>query len=98
MALVRHALIAGTLGLSLLFGAGALADSPGDVYDPSGRLIESVEEGGVRVQYIYNAAGVLTEARYSDGRTVSYEPVPQSEAQPQPRPREAEAARLRRDR
>ncbi len=65
-------------GLSLTVSAGVLADEPEDIRDASGRLIESVEEDGTRVQYIYDQQGALLEARYSDGRVVHYEPEPEN--------------------
>lgn len=72
------------LALALLVGGGARAGDPEDLYDASDRLVESVEEDGVRVQYIYNAEGVLIEARYSDGRIVAYPPEPESGSETRP--------------
>ena len=63
--------------LAFMLGGSAWAE-PGDVYDASGRLVESVDADGIRVQYIYNADGVLVEERYSDGRRVSHEPLSES--------------------
>jgi YD repeat-containing protein len=65
-------------GLSLAVSGGVLAEEPEDIRDASGRLIESVEEDGTRVQYIYDQQGALLEARYSDGRVVPYEPEPEN--------------------
>ena len=62
------------LVFALFAGGGARADDPGPVYDATGQMVENVEENGVRVQYIYDGHGDLVEARYSDGRTVSYPP------------------------
>lgn len=65
-------------GLSFAVGGGVLAEEPEEIRDASGRLIESVEEDGTRVQYIYDQQGALLEARYSDGRVVHYEPEPEN--------------------
>lgn len=76
MSLLRHLFVTAAVAFTLLAGSASMAEV-GDVYDASGRLVESVDADGVRVQYIYNADGVLVEERYSDGRRVSHEPASQ---------------------
>ena len=63
------------IGLSLTVTGSTLADEPEELRDASGRLIESVDENGIRVRYIYDQQGNLQEARYSDGRIEHFEPV-----------------------
>ena len=53
MTSLRPLFVTGVLALALLAG-GAPATEPEEFYDASGRLVESVDGNGVRVQYIYN--------------------------------------------
>ena len=55
-----------------------LAQESAEARDINGRLIDSVEEDGTRVHYIYDQQGTLLEVLYSDGRVERYEPVSES--------------------
>ena len=54
----------------------SLAQEVEETRDASGRVVETVDEDGLRGVYIYDDQGNLQEIRYSDGRVVRTEPVP----------------------
>ena len=45
------------ISLSLTVAGSTLADEPEEIRDANGRVIESVDENGVRVRYIYDRQG-----------------------------------------
>lgn len=69
-------MLAGLLSSALSLSARA----NGDVYDASGRLIETVSEDGVVVRLVYDRHGRLVQERFADGRVVDHEqPEPASD-------------------
>ena len=69
MVIYMKKLIVGIMFGFLLIGMGSVhseSDSSG-IYDDNGRLIQSIDENGKTVWFVYNASGTLVEKHYEDG-------------------------------
>jgi YD repeat-containing protein len=67
------AILLATLATLLLQTSSARASEPEELYDAKQQLVQSVDPGGIAVEYIRDQNGNLVQARYADGRVVDYD-------------------------